>query len=259
MTTDWMADAGSARRQTADVIRIHYLGHAAFVLQFGDTVVLADYGKPNAWKEWGWDSPIHDIGDLVPDLATYSHTHHDDHYAPERLPAGTATVLTEPHHVFRLGELTISPIPLHELDVNTPDSAAFLFDYRGARVLHLGDCQADIMASQRPETASRLRELIPQNCDLVLMPIEGKQQFFPQILPFLEILQPRRVVPMHYWSAETLSTFLTQAAGARDASEADYRIRNLPSPQLRFAIEDRQDSTHVIGLQPEPIRMWHDA
>ncbi len=42
-------------------VQIHYLGHSAFVLTFDKITVVTDYGKPNAWKEWGWDSPIHDM------------------------------------------------------------------------------------------------------------------------------------------------------------------------------------------------------
>lgn len=58
-----------------DMIGVHYLGHSSFVLQFGNAAtVLVDYGAFNAWVEWGWDSPIYDVGDLIPDIMTYSHT-----------------------------------------------------------------------------------------------------------------------------------------------------------------------------------------
>ena len=65
-------------------VGIHYLGHSSFVLSFDNGVdIVTDYGKENAWLEWGWDSPIHSIGDLIPKVMTYSHTH-CDHYDQNR-------------------------------------------------------------------------------------------------------------------------------------------------------------------------------
>lgn len=58
-------------------LKIHYLGHSAFVLEFDNGItVVTDYGHENVWKEWGWDSPINTINRLVPDVMTYSHTNH---------------------------------------------------------------------------------------------------------------------------------------------------------------------------------------
>ena len=60
------------------IVKIHYLGHSAFVLQFDNGInVVTDYGKENAWVAWGWNSPINDIGDLIPDVMTFSHQHED--------------------------------------------------------------------------------------------------------------------------------------------------------------------------------------
>jgi len=75
------------------LLRFHYLGHSSFVLRFADGVsVLTDYGKSNAF---GLESPIHDLGDLHPDVVLYSH-HDEDHendgdnqgldHGPDRLP-----------------------------------------------------------------------------------------------------------------------------------------------------------------------------
>ena len=62
------------------------MGHSSFIIQFDNGIsILTDYGKYNAWVQWGWDSPIHDIGDFVPDIMTYSHTHHEDHYDVDRI------------------------------------------------------------------------------------------------------------------------------------------------------------------------------
>ena len=64
-------------------LKVHYLGHSAFVLEFDNGIrVVTDYGYENAWAEWGWDDPIASLNDLVPDVMTFSHTHHEDHYDP---------------------------------------------------------------------------------------------------------------------------------------------------------------------------------
>ena len=125
---------------TQPQVHIHYLGHASFVLRFGNGVdVLTDYGSPNAWAEWGWDSPIHDVGDLVPDVVTYSHTHHADHCDPDRRPGGIPHILTGLDSLSLAG-LEIVPIRTSELSLDDTDNTSYLFSYAGLRILHLGDC-----------------------------------------------------------------------------------------------------------------------
>jgi len=37
------------------IINIHYLGHSSFVLSFDNGInLVTDYGKENAWKNWGY-------------------------------------------------------------------------------------------------------------------------------------------------------------------------------------------------------------
>ena len=127
------------------VVEIHYLGHSAFVLEFGNGVtIVTDYGHYNAWVDWGWDSPIHDIGDLVPDVMTYSHTHHDDHYDPERIPDGVAHILTE-YDSLTIEGIHIKPIRTCEESINTESNSSYIITYKDLKICHLGDAQAQIM------------------------------------------------------------------------------------------------------------------
>ena len=65
-------------------VTFHYLGHSSFLIFFdNESSVLTDYGKENAWADYGWDSPIYDIGDFRPDIITYSH-YHEDHFDSTR-------------------------------------------------------------------------------------------------------------------------------------------------------------------------------
>ena len=63
-------------QQRNDSVTFQYLGHSCFYIDFcGEVAVLTDYGKPDAYKEYGWSSPIRDMGGLHPDILTYSHLH----------------------------------------------------------------------------------------------------------------------------------------------------------------------------------------
>ena len=64
--------------------------------------------------------------------------------------------------------IRIIPFAVAENDALQPDNRAYLIEYEGIRVLHLGDCQADILDRERPETARRISQL-PQNCDVVVI------------------------------------------------------------------------------------------
>jgi L-ascorbate metabolism protein UlaG (beta-lactamase superfamily) len=232
-------------------VGIHYLGHAAFVLRFGEApTVVTDYGAPNAWAAWGWDSPIHELGGVVPDLLTCSHTHHEDHYDPSRIPTGSGRVWAS-DEALRVGELEVAAIPMHEQALDDPDNRAYLFTWRGVRVLHLGDCQADILHIRESEIQRRLRRILPSRCDLVLLPIESQQRLCPQAAALLLQLQPACAVPMHYWSQETLESFLEAAAAA-----PSVRVRREDRPQLWVPIDASGEGTWVVPLHPAPFRGW---
>lgn len=230
-------------------VRIHYLGHASFVLQFDDRLtVLTDYGSLNAWVEWGWDSPIYDIGDLVPDVMTYSHTHHADHYDEERKPAGVRHVLAGAESL-SIDGLTISPIPTSEQSLEERENTSYCFAYRGLRIVHLGDCQANIMHVADDENRQYLQKVLPAACDLVLMPIEGQSKFIPQAEAFLHLLQPRCVIPMHYWSDAYKEQFLAYLGEQNQESGGHYRIERVQGADSVLPPVD-SDPVQVLVLTP---------
>ena len=151
-------DEGSPRPS----ITVHYLGHSAFLLGFGDgPTVLTDYGESNAY---GLDSPVHPLGGLVPELVTLSHDHAD--HAGGELPDGVGTILRGERSL-SAGGLTVTPIPTYEGSLEAPDNASFLFEFGGMKVLHLGDCQGLMVAAD----TTLIRSLYPDRYDLVLLPI----------------------------------------------------------------------------------------
>ncbi|MDH4271615.1 MAG: MBL fold metallo-hydrolase [Candidatus Aminicenantes bacterium] len=229
-------------------VRVHYLGHASFVLEFDNGVkILADYGKS---RSYGLGSPIHGPGDLRPDVATYSHGH-EDHAGGAR-PEGIRHVLKD-GRALSLKGVEIVPIPTHERSLDNPDNTSYLFIYKGLKVLHLGDCQALIMNAGKPEIPERIRKLYPDTYDLVFMPIGFVTDISASAAAFANLLDARRIVPMHYWSPEEKERFLELVEGKNRTSGGRYRIRRAGSPVLFLRPQGGEDpGVLVISLDPGP-------
>ena len=233
---------------------VHYLGHASFVLRFAETIVITDYGEPNAWLEWDWDSPIHDVGDVMPDLVTYSHTHHADHFDAGRLTVTPKRILRDGACAV-VGGVDTCAIPMHEQDLDAADTYAYLFTFEGLRVLHLGDCQADLAGMPSPEHRERLGRFLPRNCDLVLVPIESQERHASAAIDLLRLLQPRIAVPMPYWSEDALEGFLEFAR----SGEGTLSVGRTEDAQMTFPSHPVYEGTRVIPMRRAPFRGWNDT
>ncbi len=231
----------------AEVFKIHYLGHSAFVLEFDNGItVVTDYGEPNAWSQWGWDSPIFEIGDLVPDVMTYSHTIHEDHYDPTRIPEGVEHILMKTDSLTISG-LTITPIRVCESNINVEDNTAFLFSYKGFKFLHLGDAQAQIKNIHNPDVKNHISEIIPASLDLLFMTIEGPTQFIEAAEVFVDLVKPRRIIPMHYWSEEYLQEFCNYLRLQNDSGKT-YQINEVGNAKYVINETDQPQPVEVICL-----------
>jgi L-ascorbate metabolism protein UlaG (beta-lactamase superfamily) len=242
-------------------VGVHYLGHAAFILEFGDgTMVLTDYGESNAY---GLDSPVHGLGGVVPDIVTQSHEHAD--HAGGEIPEGVATTLTG-EEVFSSRGLTITPIPTHERSLTLADNSSFLFDYRGLKILHLGDCQGLMVALRggvlgpggsrysREQVGELIRSIYPDTYDLVLLPIGYTDNIVAEAAEFAGFLDARVMVPMHYWSEGEKTEFLERMGGRLDASGEPYDSRETGRATLRVVpTPDSGEGTQVLGLTPAPF------
>ena len=239
----------SCRKSASDNVRIHYLGHASFILQFDNGVtVLTDYGTSNAW---GLDSPIHGLGDLRPDVATYSHTRHVDHYGGP-LPENIPHVLTEPESL-NIDGLQIQPIRTCELSLDEEDCTSYLFIYKGLKILHLADAQAYIKAVDQEEVKKRIRQIYPDIYDLLLMTIGGRRDITREAEAFINLLGPRRAIPMHYWSPEYKANFLSYLEGKNEISGRQYTIMKPGDAHYVISISDKNITPiRIISLDPAP-------
>lgn len=231
----------------AATIDIHYLGHSSFVLQFDNNVnIVCDYGHPNAWKQWGWDSPIHDIGDLVPDIMTYSHFH-ADHYDSTRIPEGVKHIISGTDSLNYQG-ISIRPILTCEEDPEIISNTSYLFSYKDLHILHLGDAQAQIIAIQDSTVARQIRDIIPSLLDLLLMTIEGKTKFIPQAIDFIELIAPKWIIPMHFWSDLYLNKFCDEIKAVEK-----YSVIKSKSPGFHLSDTGKICQSEIILLKRAPF------
>jgi L-ascorbate metabolism protein UlaG (beta-lactamase superfamily) len=230
---------------TTPTVRIHYLGHSAFLLHFDNGVtVLTDYGESRAY---GLDSPIYDYGSAEPDVVIYSHADGDH---KREISWEQATVLTDTDSL-RLDGLKITPIRTCEISPEVEDNTSYVLVYRDLRILHLADAQAYIKDIEQEEIRARVKALYPEAYDLLLMTIEGRSQFIPQAEAFIDLLQPKRVIPMHYWSPEYKADFLNYLEAQNQSSDKKYQIKETGSAEYAISGSDGELSgIQVTSLAP---------
>ena len=233
--------------QADNEVKIQYLGHASFILQFDNGIsVLTDYGTSNCY---GLPSPIYDIGEFVPDIITYSHRH-QDHYNLNRQPAGVEHILEETDSLDIEG-LSIRPVRVCESDVNIESSTAFIFTYKGLSICHLSDAQANIMAIADSAQQDHIKEIFPDQFDLLFMTIEGVSQFIPEAELFVDLLQPKSIIPIHYWSVEYKNQFLGYLEEQDTSAEKNYQIIESDSSKWSLSVSDTNITpVRVISLSP---------
>jgi len=228
-------------------IFIHYLGHSSFIIYFDNGLyVLVDYGTSNSY---GNDSPIYSIGDLKPDIITYSHKH-QDHYDPTRMPDSVQYILTD-FDTLSLAGLNIRPVRTSETSTSVKDNSSFIFKYKGFTLIHLGDAQANIMNINNENNRNYLKQIFPEKIDMLLVTIQGVNRFIPEAEVFIAFLQPKRIIPIHYWSRQYKAEFLTFLEEQNQNAGKNYQIeRRLGA---KYAMSTSNTSTtpiQVISLEP---------
>ncbi len=249
LTTLLLCLAACAEPPAGPAVNVHYLGHAAFLLEFPTGLtVLTDYGESHAY---GLDSPVYDVGIVRPDVVTRSHEHAD--HAGGQLPDGVGTVLTGVES-FEAKGVRITAIPTFEAAPDRSDNVSFLLEYGDLKILHLGDCQALILHAAEPAVRERIRQMYPDTYDLVLLPIGFISDILGEAAEFATLIDARHMVPMHYWSPADRDAFLDSVSGRSDARGRSYRVRVSPDALLGIGVEPgREREPAIIGLTPAPL------
>jgi len=230
-------------------VKLHYLGHSAVFLEFNEKVtLLCDYGKENAYLEWGWDSPIYDAGMPGPDLLCYSHFH-DDHFDEERASHYDAVRISGEIDTC-VKKLKIIDFPSSEKDISRYDNHSYLFSIGDIRVLHLGDCQADIMMINDPAHAWNLEQRYPKDCDIMIMPIEGTQKYIPQAIKMVELLEPRVLLPSHFWSEAYKQEFMNEIERVYTKHNKNLQVIHSDGPNYFYRKNGIKDVLLILDLKP---------
>jgi ankyrin repeat protein/L-ascorbate metabolism protein UlaG (beta-lactamase superfamily)/Tol biopolymer transport system component len=231
------------------VVCIHYLGHASFILEFDNGVtVLTDYGKS---RSYGLDSPICGMGVLKPDVVTYSHQHED--HAGGVVPADISHVLKGGENL-NLKGISISPIPTFERSLEKPDNFSYLFTYKGIKILHMGDCQALITGMDLDLVGKRVKQMYPDVYDLVMLPIGFVNDIVHPAAEFAVLLRAKRLIPMHYWSAEEKANFLSLIKDKKNDVGIAYSIDKVNGAKVCLPeLGDHKPFVRVYDLDPWPF------
>ncbi|MBN2571026.1 MAG: MBL fold metallo-hydrolase [Ignavibacteriales bacterium] len=243
----------SYSQEEKPIIKIHYIGHSSFIMQFDDDIsVLTDYGTSNAW---GLDSPIYDINDFQPTIVTYSHTHHIDHFDSARVP-NAQYIFKEPN-TLELDGLEITPIQTCEKELGANDVTSYLFEYKGLKILHLADAQAYITNIYEDSVRQKVKELYPERVDLLFMTIGFYKDISKSAEEFLYFLKPQNAILMHYWSKDEKDNFLNIIDSQKVNNHREYEIIKIDDSKY-FLFENDKNKENleiikVISLEPKPF------
>ncbi|MBN1648456.1 MAG: MBL fold metallo-hydrolase [Spirochaetales bacterium] len=228
-------------------VNIHYLGHSAFVLEFDNGItVLTDFGESRAY---GLDSPIYEFDDLVPDIVTFSHSHPDHKRNGMTFPGSVVLTGEEDYNI---DGLEITRIIADEENVNSNDNTGFLFSYKGLKILHIGDAQGLIANIRSDEGKESAEKKYAKRYDLLLLPVESTVRLINQTIWFIELLRPKRVIPMHYWSP----AYKQQILSNMKHRHPDYNYLEKGSADYQLFSEEAITETEiqVISLEPAEYR-----
>ena len=208
-----------------NALTISFLGHASFLIETPRGVTaVTDYNGVN-------------VPAFPPDIATMNHahgTHYTDHPDPriEHVLHGWRDDRQPAVIDLMLGDLHVSNLPTNIRDwqgggTETYGNSIFVFESAGLCIAHLGHLHHLL----EPPDLNALGHI-----DIVMAPVDGGYTVSQQdMAAVLEQLQPRVVLPMHYFMRSVLDRFL--------ALERD-----------RFAIDMRESTVLHISRATLPER-----
>jgi L-ascorbate metabolism protein UlaG (beta-lactamase superfamily) len=201
---------------SADQVRISYIGHSTFLIESPQLVRIAtdynDYVK----------SP------LLPDIVTMNHAH-STHYT-DHPDAGIKHVLRgwaddeKPARV----DLQYKDVRVRNVPTNIRSRAGgtehhgnsiFIFEVANLCIAHLGHLHHTLTQAQLNEIG---------RVDVVMVPVDGTLTLdLEGMMEVLRALKAPLIIPMHYFSTNTLDHFLQRAR-----QDWDVEVAEVPSVLL---------------------------
>jgi L-ascorbate metabolism protein UlaG (beta-lactamase superfamily) len=193
----------SAPTLAADQVQLTFLGHSTFLIESsGGVKITTDYS--------GY------AGGIVPDVATMNRAHRS-HYTDFPDPAikqvlrGWNPEGGPARHDLTVGDVRIRNVTtdIRSMGGAVPDgNSIFIFEVAGLCIGHLGHLHQELSQEQLA-AIGRL--------DIVLVPVDGTYTMAQaNMLNVLKELKARLVLPMHYFTPETLQRFINGLSGELD-------------------------------------------
>jgi L-ascorbate metabolism protein UlaG (beta-lactamase superfamily) len=88
----------------------------------------------------------------------------------------------------------------------------------------------------------------------LFLPIDWTHPIAAKAASFVELLRPRTVIPIHYWSRQAKTDFLSLLSGKNEPGAKQFLVEELDRPD--YAIDNVGNgaaSTRVISLEPAPF------
>jgi L-ascorbate metabolism protein UlaG (beta-lactamase superfamily) len=209
-------------------VTIRFVGHSTFLITSPDGVTIAtDY---NGFA-----------GGSVPRIATMNHAH-GSHYtdAPdpriEHVLRGWNPAGGPARHNLQVGDVLVRNVPtdIRRYGTREPDgNSIFIFEVAQLCIGHLGHLHHVL----DPEDLGVIGQL-----DVVMVPVDGGYTMDQgAMLETLQVLKARLVLPMHYFTSETLGRFLARLGEA-------FEVEMRGDPQITVSVRTLPASPKVMVL-----------
>ncbi|WP_078059260.1 MBL fold metallo-hydrolase [Tropicimonas marinistellae] len=226
--------AGYRDPLSEDMVRLSYIDHSMYLIQTpGGLDVVTDYN--------GFTGPA----ELIPDVVTMNHSH-STHWTAAPDPAipyvlkGWDEMGGPADHHLDLGEMLIRNVPTDIRgrfggEMERDGNSIFVFEVGGLCIGHLGHLHHE----PNPEQYAAIGRL-----DVVMAPVDGGMTLpLPVMIKVLQRFRASIVLPMHWFSGNSLNAFL---AGVSE----DFRIERRDGRSLEVSLRDLPSEPTVIVLQP---------
>lgn len=216
-----------------DVVRLHYLDHAMFLVETaGGLTAATDF------------TGFLGTTDLIPDIVTMNRAH-STHYTDFPDPAiqhvlrGWNPEGGPADHHLDLGEMLVRNVPTdirgRSGTVVPFGNSIFVFEVAGLCIGHLGHLHHE----PSPEQYAMIGRL-----DVVMAPVDGGLTVdLPTMIGTLKRFRSSVVIPMHWFGPASLDRFL-------DGISSDFRIERRTDSAIELSLEALPSEPTVIVLQP---------
>jgi len=220
-----LADAGHA------AVQLTFVGHATFeILSPAGVRVVTDY------NDFYRASKLPHIATM--NIQRGNHSSYSVDPSVKHVLRGWDTGTGIPRHHITLEDVRVYNVPTNILGgggLITNDSSIFVIDTAGVCIAHMGHLR-HVLDDERLARMGRI--------DVLLMPVDRQvTQSLDEILYNVERINPRLILPMHYYSPEMVQNFVA-ALGGR------YPVKELTSSRLAVTRASLPQKTEIWLIKP---------